>query len=350
MQDNKEEIVFSLLAKGLKDLYEKEEKNYSKLNPKLKRAINILAGESGIIVEDRTDMITKFSKKIGEWYKEDSIYKDETFIEDGMPTDFCYEIALDTKDIEGELEQRVILKIKNEFRAYGKEKDYKNFRSYLVKNPISSREKLEKFILKNSGYNSKLKKVYARIYEFYEEIPPHYINNNNIEVCNYCGWTIINKNKDKHCVSDYCKANFGVEKSKIKPYEKNMLRLKRGVMRYTALPGIPELNLKNRIEKLGLEVILYPNFDQYDLEVKFKNSSWAIDVKDYGNPYNLIHKIKDFEPNNCEKSFIVVPNKRCKLNKDYKYILASQEVIGFEYIIEENLIKRIKEKINSEKL
>ena len=31
MEDNKEEIVFSLLAKGLKDLYEKEEKNYSKL-------------------------------------------------------------------------------------------------------------------------------------------------------------------------------------------------------------------------------------------------------------------------------------------------------------------------------
>lgn len=111
-------------------------------------------------------MIAKFSKKIGEWYKEDSIYKNEVFIKDGIPTDFCYEIALNTEDIEGELEQRVILEIRNEFKAYGKEEDYKNFRSYLVKNPISSRERLEKFILKNSGYNSKLKKVYARIYEF----------------------------------------------------------------------------------------------------------------------------------------------------------------------------------------
>lgn len=63
MEDNKEGVVFYLLAKGLKELYEKEEKNYSKLNSKLKRAINILAGESGIIVEDRTDMIAKFSKK-----------------------------------------------------------------------------------------------------------------------------------------------------------------------------------------------------------------------------------------------------------------------------------------------
>ena len=129
MEDNKEGVVFYLLAKGLKELYEKEEKNYSKLNSKLKRAINILAGESGIIVEDRTDMIAKFSKKIGEWYKEDSIYKNEVFIKDGIPTDFCYEIALNTEDIEGELEQRVILEIRNEFKAYGKEEEYKNFRS-----------------------------------------------------------------------------------------------------------------------------------------------------------------------------------------------------------------------------
>ena len=38
--------------------------------------------------------------------------------------------------------------------------------------------------------------------------------------------------------------------------------------------------------------------------------------KSIGSPFAEL-KIKDFEPNNCEKSFIVVPNKRCKLNKDY---------------------------------
>ena len=75
MEDNKEGVVFYLLAKGLKELYEKEEKNYSKLNSKLKRAINILAGESGIIVEDRTDMIAKFSKKIFKTIKKDIFQK-----------------------------------------------------------------------------------------------------------------------------------------------------------------------------------------------------------------------------------------------------------------------------------
>ena len=348
--NKQEEKIIYLIAKGIVKLYESDEKNFAKLNRELKRAINILAAQNEIIIMDRSHMISTFSEKIGEWYNADSIYREEKFIEDGIPTDFCYEMAMDTSDIEAELEQRVILEVKNEFKAYGQEKDYEKFRSYLIKNPISTREKLDEFILKNAKYKSKLKKIYARIYEFYEDIPEHYIINNNIEVCNYCGWTIINKNKDKHCISDYCKANLGIEKSKVKPHSENMIRVKRGVMRYTALPGIPEIDLKNKIEKLGLEVKLYPNFDEYDLEVIFNDCSWAIDVKDYGNPYNLVRKVTEFPPNSCEKSFIVVPNKRYSLNKDYKYIINSEEPIDFEYIIERDLIKLIKEKINNEKL
>lgn len=348
--NKQEEKIIYLIAKGVVKLYENNEKNFSKLNRELKRAINILAAQNEIVIVDRNHMMTIFSKEIGKWYNINSIYKDEKFIEDGIPTDFCYEMAMDTSDIEAELEQRVILKVKNEFKAYGKEEDYKKFRSYLIKNPISTREKLEQFILKSARYNSNLKRIYSKIYEFYEDIPEHYIMNNNIEVCNYCGWTIINKSKDKHCISDYCKANLGIEKCKVKPYLENMIRVKRGVMRYTSLPGIPEIDLKNKIERLGLEVKLYPNFDEYDLEIIFNNCSWAIDVKDYGNPYNLVKKVTEFEANSCEKSFIVVPNKRYSLNKDYKHIINSEEPTGFEYIIERDFIKLVKEKINSEKL
>lgn len=345
-----EEIIISLLAKGMKKLFDSKEKNYSKLNRELKRGTNILAAKNKIIIQDRNHIIDTFSKSIGEWYDENSRYKNERLIEDGIPTDFCYEMALDTADIEGELEQKVILEVKNEFKAYGKEEDYKNFRCYLIKNPISTREKLEEFILKHSKYNPKLKRIYARIYEFYEDIPEHYISNNTIEVCNYCGWTIINKNKDKHCISNYCKANSGIEKSKIKAYSSNMVRIKRGVMRYISLPGIPEIDLMNKIKKMGIEVKLYPNFDEYDLEIKFNDCRWAIDVKDYGNPYNLINKVKEFQPNSCEKSFIVIPDKRQSLNKDYRFIIKAEEPQGFAYIIEKDLVKRVKEKVKSEKL
>ncbi|WP_257789695.1 hypothetical protein [Clostridium isatidis] len=271
-------------------------------------------------------------------------------MEDGSPTDFCYEIAIDTNDLEGELDQKIILDVISDFKAYGKEEDYRLFRTFLIKNPISTRDKIDDFIMKNSKYDSKLKKVYAKIYEFYEDIPKHYIIKNNIEVCNYCSWTIINKNNDKYCISEYCKANMGIEKSKCIQYESNKVRIKRGVMRYISLPGIPEINLNNKLEKLGVSVTLYPNFDEYDLEICFSIDKWAIDVKDYGNPYILVSKVKSFEPNNCEKSFIVIPDKRFILNKDYKDILLSKNPIGFEYIIERELIKKVKEKINNEKL
>ncbi len=345
-----EEKIISLLAKGIIKLYESKEKNFSKLNVELKRAINMLAAQNIVTIQDRSQMIEILSKEIGVWYGEKSTYKDEKLIADGIPTDFCYEMSIEAFDVEAEIEQRVILEIKNEFMTYGKDDDYKKFRFFLIRNPIAKRKNIDEFILKNSLYNPKLKRIYAKIYDFYEDIPKHYINNNMIEVCNYCCWTIIDKISGKHCISDYCKANQGLEKSVKRDYSEDMLRVKKGVMRYITLPGIPEVDIKEKIEKLGLEVILYPNFDEYDLRVIFKNESWALDIKDYGNPYNLVNKVKEFAPNNCEKSFIVIPNKRFTLNKDYRYIINSEEPKGFEYIIERDLMKKIKGKLKNEKL
>lgn len=340
--NHEDDKIIYLIAKGIIIVYEKSDSNFTVLPRELKRAINILGAKYNIIIKDRGNMVELFSKPIEEWLSQNSIYGSERFIEDGIPTDFCYEMSIDTNDIEGELDQVNILNIKNYFKINGKEEDYTKFRSFLIKNPISTKEKLEEFILKNSKYDSELKKGYAQIYEFYEDIPQHYIINNMIEVCNYCGWTIVNKRNEKHCISDYCKANMGVEKSKSTKYCNNLVRVKRGVMRYISLPGIPELSLKEKLTKLGLEVILYPNFDEYDIEVNFKYSRWAIDIKDYGNPYSLVRNVKSFAANSCSKSFIVIPNKRYSLNKDYKYIMKAEEPINFEYIVERDFIKKLR--------
>ena len=88
--NKQEEKIIYLIAKGIVKLYESGEKNFAKLNRELKRAINILAAQNVIIIMDRSHMISTFSEKIGQWYNADSIYKEEKFIEDGIPTDFCY--------------------------------------------------------------------------------------------------------------------------------------------------------------------------------------------------------------------------------------------------------------------
>ena len=75
-------------------------------------------------------------------------------------------MSIDTNDIEGELDQVNILNIKNYFKINGKEEDYTKFRSFLIKNPISTKEKLEEFILKNSKYDSELKRVMHKFMSF----------------------------------------------------------------------------------------------------------------------------------------------------------------------------------------
>ena len=55
-----------------------------------------------------------------------------------------------------------------------------------------------------------------------------------------------------------------------------------GVHRYGTIPGIWELELRDKLVELGAKVTLYPQIDRYDLLVEFPNSQkWAIDVKDW---------------------------------------------------------------------
>lgn len=68
-----EEKIIHLIAKGIIKLYENKEKNYSKLNRELKRAINILAAENKVLIQDRSQMIQILSETIGLWYGENSI-------------------------------------------------------------------------------------------------------------------------------------------------------------------------------------------------------------------------------------------------------------------------------------
>jgi hypothetical protein len=67
------------------------------------------------------------------------------------------------------------------------------------------------------------------------------------------------------------------------------LKLTRGLERFWFYPGRAEIRLLEKLLKLGLEVELYPECDRYDLRVIFPDREvWAIDLKDYSNPYLLV--------------------------------------------------------------
>ena len=96
---------------------------------------------------------------------------------------------------------------------------------------------------------------------------------------------------------------------------RSVYRLKKGIMRYFAIPGKLEIEIASFCEKNNLEYSLWPYMDRYDIEIVFPdNSKWEIDAKAYSNPISLRSKIKKdggFPSGDYQKGFYVVPNE-CK--------------------------------------
>ncbi|ASW42865.1 hypothetical protein [Clostridium isatidis] len=69
MEENnvsKDEKIIYLISKGIIKLYESNKQNFVELPRELKRAINILAANKNIFIEDRNCMVDLFSKNICE--------------------------------------------------------------------------------------------------------------------------------------------------------------------------------------------------------------------------------------------------------------------------------------------
>jgi hypothetical protein len=106
--------------------------------------------------------------------------------------------------------------------------------------------------------------------------------------------------------------------------------LKRGVHLRTHIPGTTEIQLYRWLTqdvqptKPSLhEVILWPGVDHYDLQLKFEGVTWAVDVKDYKDPFVLgKHIAQDnrhvVEPAlEWQKWYYVYPSYREQQRSDY---------------------------------
>jgi len=72
------------------------------------------------------------------------------------------------------------------------------------------------------------------------------------------------------------------------------LVLKRGIHLRTLIPGTTEIQLYQWLTQDAQsttpalqQVILWPGVDRYDLQLKFQRETWAVDVKDYKDPFAL---------------------------------------------------------------
>jgi REase associating with pPIWI_RE len=88
--------------------------------------------------------------------------------------------------------------------------------------------------------------------------------------------------------------------------------LVRGVWRYTTVPGIPELALRDELQKRGLKADLWPSLDAYDLLVTVAGTDkpFKVDVKDYTSATTLGSLLHAQEGDRGGAEWLVVPDYR----------------------------------------
>ncbi len=115
-----------------------------------------------------------------------------------------------------------------------------------------------------------------------------------LKVCPVCGWTMSLHGLRPMCLDAHCTAHVDAEEYKTLPdVPPNSYRLRRGVMRFIAKPGILELQIARKVQALGLAFELWPHLDVCDILITLPDGhTIAVDAKDHRDIDRLVRSIE----------------------------------------------------------
>lgn len=206
------------------------------------------------------------------------------------------------------------------------QQEYVLLRPFLIENPYTTTEQLRKAFSKTRYISIE------EVGELYEDCK----ENGPCWNCDRCGPL-----SEKYGQLRGIKPSACNDHRKDLPYvrrvawERGLRRIKFGIHWRVCLPGIPEIRLFRALEQLHKEhpeylsaVYLYPGIDRYDIQLCFGDESvWAVDIKDYRNPYNLAPKLTSLYGEGdlrYDESFYVFPIHRLQQREDYIKILREE--------------------------
>jgi hypothetical protein len=239
----------------------------------------------------------------------------DSLLLDGKPTAVCEEWASTAADVEADLEEQGLIDIvMTACRAHQAPAMYSAFRRYLIAHPVQTELELQQ-----ARVTPDLLPIGDQLIAAYTEAPPNAAENGVFQICAACGdLRLRTRAGELHCEDRDCPGNTKAP-GRIISAQVGVRRQKRGIRRYIAIPGRSELRLAAALEALGLTIELWPAFDAYDLRVTFRDgTSWALDVKDWANPYLLardVHAFKPFPP--WTRAYFVIPDARLAARADY---------------------------------
>lgn len=244
----------------------------------------------------------------------------DTLLYGQIPTSICEEWAIASADIEAELtQQQLLLNVMQVCQSADAPDSYVAFRRLLIDQPVLTEQDLLQHCI-----NPALERLEEQIHTAYEPAPDSCAVDRYFYCCATCGNLMLRTHQgDLICAEERCRRTGSVKGDRPLPQKQRVLWLKRGLRRFIAAPGRAELRLAEKLKTLGLNVELWPNFDQYDLRIEFADGEvWAIDVKDWANPFLLARKVQQQNPlipshPPWTKAYFVFPNDRKVQRSDY---------------------------------
>lgn len=265
----------------------------------------------------RYDLFKVFEKPISEWWPLELPTADpyDRLLFMGQPTPFCMDWALERGSLSkqlAEIDEQVMARFVEICRMspISFQSIYVATRKFLIENPIVFQKDLTHQIAINH--------VHDIIQGAYEVVPTECIHDGFCYICDHCKDALIWHNDQAYCRNwSVCEKLGGYTfqtKIKAKP---DIRRVKRGIMAYITLPGLPEIELSQRIKELGFASVLWPGIDEYDLLISLPGEeNWAVDVKATRSPKALGERevSKGFIPNRglpgleWDRAFYVIPD------------------------------------------
>lgn len=353
-----DELTLHLIASGVIKLYEKVKDGAPPTLPypkELQRGLDRLVlsclrqGEKP--PQGVPNLLAWCQKPLSEWpiqLPEDAGTADK-LLDDQIPTGICEEWAIASGDVEAEaIQKQLLLNVMQVCKSDDAPDAYVAFRRLLISEPV-----LTEFELLQHCLDDSLQILEAQIKTAYEPAPESCAVNGQFHCCSNCGNIMLRTVKgDLICAEDRCRTQ-GVKVGRQISQKEGVLWLKRGPRKFVAAPGRAELRLADKLEELELEVELWPNFDSYDLRIVFPDGeAWAIDVKDWKDPFLLARKVKQQDPPIASdppwtQAYFVFPDDRQQQRSDYKRAFSNHTRLPkqIKAKFEKELIKDVKRKL-----
>lgn len=312
----------------------------------------LLGGEPESAPSSVPEFYELCSQSFAEWgvsVDEDEIDENESLLFLGEPTELTIELA---EAFGGSVLSQEQTKIATALFQHCKSHPrgteiYTLFRRFIIEHPVLSNLEFVK-AKGDFGLGVGLEDL---LEECYEPVPNCYELDGNFYACPYCN-AIAGINPQKEVIANAscnrCPPGRRLKRKTKLPLE--TLKLKRGIERFWFYPGRAEIQLYQRLVDLGVHVELYPECDRYDLKIQFKSKEvWALDIKDYSNPYLLARNLGD-EPIPSEpewdEGYIVIPAERKKDRPAYLKELKSRwRWSNIKPIFDDAIVALVKKKI-----